>query len=126
MQKSKKDVTAVIAYCCVRLQAKPKHIHKPKYCQPTREQSAAFNTVIAQYMQETTRRDIGVFLQAIQDAEKRCFTEVPLKQRRPYISRPTWNKILMRNQAHEQSNWATLAQLNAEIKRDARKDKRKI
>ena len=80
MQKSKNDVTAVIAYCCVRLQAKPKHIHKPKYCQPTREQSAAFNTVIAQYMQETTRRDIGVSLQAIQDAEKRCFTEVPATQ----------------------------------------------
>jgi len=64
----------VIVDCCVRLQAKPKHVHKPKYRQPTREQIAAFNAVIAQYMQETTRRDIGVFLQVIQDAEKQCFT----------------------------------------------------
>jgi len=36
-----------------------------------------------------------------------------------------WNKILRRNQAHEQSDWATVAQLNVEIKRDARKDKKK-
>lgn len=64
----------VIVDCCVRLQAKPKHVHRPKYRQPTREQIAAFNAVIAQYMQETTRRDIGVFLQVIQDAEKQCFT----------------------------------------------------
>ena len=79
-----KDVTAmtrifldsdhyiVIGDCCVRLQAKPKHVHRPKYRQPTREQIAAFNAVIAQYMQETTRRDIGVFLRAIQDADKQC------------------------------------------------------
>ena len=64
----------VIVDCCVRLQAKPKHVHKPKYRQPTREQIAAFNAVIAQYMQETTHRDIGVFLQVIQDAEKQRFT----------------------------------------------------
>jgi NADH:ubiquinone oxidoreductase subunit E len=32
---------------------------------------------------------------------------------------------LRRNQAHEQSVWATVAQLNVEIKRDARKDKKK-
>ena len=83
-KKPIKDVTAmtcifsdsdhyiVIADCCVRLQAKPKHVHRPKYRQPTREQIAAFNAVIAQYMQETTRRDIGLFLRVIQDADKQC------------------------------------------------------
>ena len=110
-----KDVTAIARilsdsdHCecgllCL-LQAKPnKHVHKPKYRQPTREPIAAFNAVIAQYIQETTRRDMGVFLQVIQDAEKQCFTEVPLKQRRPYVSGPTfgirfWGEIRRMNKA---------------------------
>ena len=90
---SDSDHYIVDADCCVYSKPSLSTFINPNTVSPRGNKLrllTSFNAVIAQYMQETTRRDIGVFLQVIQDTEKQCFTEVPLKQCRPYISGPTF------------------------------------
>lgn len=119
------DHYIVVTDCRVRLQAKNEVSRPLKYRMPTAQQKEHFNQFIAQLMQKNVFQDADSFLDAVQQAEMHCFTRVPREQRRPYISPSTWQKITRRNEAHERHDWMTVNQLNVEIKRDARKDKRR-
>ena len=84
-----------------------------------------FNNELNRHLSEVQQIDMSTVMQAIERAAANCFTTTPAAQRQAHISDRTWQKIVNRNLAHEQNDWATVAQLNSEIKRDAKQDKRR-
>ena len=64
------------------------------------------------------------FSNAIREAARNALTNIPPEQKHPYISAEAWNAIRSRQQARIEGNIALEQQLNDQIKRLVKRDKK--
>ena len=95
-----------------------------KFRKPTDEEWKAYNDAVQTQTRQTNEGDWQTLNRAILEAAETHLTKVDKEQKKHYLSKNTWNKIDQRQKAHEQGDVNRIQQLDTEIRRDARKDRK--
>lgn len=101
-----------------------------RYRTPDDSQKGSFNNSIRSMFryaasQGSVHKNNSNFSNAIKHAARNALTKIPPEQKHTYISAEAWNAIQSRQQARTQGNIALEQQLNDQIKRLVKRDKKR-